>query len=674
MVCDYRKLNAILVPRAMPISSNLAQQFNEVGANSIFSNIDCRKAFNQILLTKESVPLTAITTSFGLYEYLRLPFGLRDASGEWCDVMRTVYSHIKNLKLWVDDTLLASKSEEEHADDVIRIIDASVKWRILLASDKCRFGDRCGEYAGHIVTQQSLRPLPKVVRRLTRFGQEPPSSWTVTKVRQFMGCVNWLGHYIPIDAAQRTRLQKLVLVDDNNTSSVIPECESLHAHALVYKQASVNSAPKILVVRIGGKWQFPSATMPQDAKHHSNCEEHLITLLVNHYRIPAASISPGTLPVMPFTWVNGKPLMCRKGTPKKDAQFHVPVALRMAERKLPPAPPDQPGVDDEKKPTDWMWVDLASGSINEPEPSFDGIRTLPGDLFRGKVDFAKNSYLDTAPYVAIWLSVIRDGANTRKKTKRKKASNAESEQKVTWTEDTHNALNSICTYLTGPAGVQHFDADKDIHMFCDSSQFGRAAAIFQAVTDGSGVVDNTVLAPVQFTCQQAKATEMTKAAGDIEMDGWLSMFRALRPFILACRAKKYCYGDHNNLTTSIHNTPTNDKAYRQISELIHYFPMEMIQTKGKDMGFIDWLSRIVTAEWNDRDASYFLSEAFTGLEKAERRKTVASSLKTLLLPTSADTLSSRRLRERFIERVASGEFQTREGDTKQQLGVAYDNI
>ena len=59
---------------------NAQTLFHRLAAATIFSKIDLVKAYHQIPMNTISIPLTAITSPFGLFEYPYMPFGVHNAS------------------------------------------------------------------------------------------------------------------------------------------------------------------------------------------------------------------------------------------------------------------------------------------------------------------------------------------------------------------------------------------------------------------------------------------------------------------------------------------------------------------------------------------------------------------------------------------------------------------
>ncbi len=192
LVVDYRKLNAITISEAFPFPC-IEDQIRGLEGSTYFSQIDLNQGFYQISMKKEDVPKTSFVVPSGQYEFLVMPFGLKNSPRSFQRAMVKILGDLTYVKVFLDDILVFSKTKEEHLSHLEIVMTRLKIHGSTINREKSHFFQTQVEYLGVIIDKDGVRPCMRVINQISTIKK--PN--TINQVRKVLGMINYFRAFIP---------------------------------------------------------------------------------------------------------------------------------------------------------------------------------------------------------------------------------------------------------------------------------------------------------------------------------------------------------------------------------------------------------------------------------------------------------------------------------------------
>jgi hypothetical protein len=191
---DYCPLNVVTIKNKYPLP-RIDVLFDQLVGAKVFSKIDLCFGYHQIKIRASDIPKTAFSTRYGLYEFLVMSFGLTNAPAYFMYLMNSVFMPEldKFVVVFIDDILVYSKNEEEHAGHLHVALQHLREHHLYAKLSKCDFWLKEIKFLGHTISQAGMAVDPDKVQEVMNW--KPPT--TVHQIRSFLGLAGYYRRFIP---------------------------------------------------------------------------------------------------------------------------------------------------------------------------------------------------------------------------------------------------------------------------------------------------------------------------------------------------------------------------------------------------------------------------------------------------------------------------------------------
>ncbi|QRW01435.1 Transposon Tf2-1 polyprotein [Ceratobasidium sp. AG-Ba] len=193
LVTDYRKINNITIPDQFPMPLQV-ELVDQVKNAKIYSKLDLRWGFNNIRIKEGDEWKTAFRTAYGIYEYLVMPFGLKNAPAVLQRMMNDIFRHLLGVTVvvYMDDILIFSEKEEDHAEHVKEVLKILRDNNLYAKLAKCEFFVKKVIFLGLVITPEGISMEEEKIKAIMEWG----APRKIKEVQAFLGFVNFYRRFI----------------------------------------------------------------------------------------------------------------------------------------------------------------------------------------------------------------------------------------------------------------------------------------------------------------------------------------------------------------------------------------------------------------------------------------------------------------------------------------------
>ncbi|MBW0509129.1 hypothetical protein O181_048844 [Austropuccinia psidii MF-1] len=208
---DFRALNNYTNADRYPIP-RIPHALDKLAKARYITKIDCMQGFHQNGVKPNSMKLLRIICNMGIYEYTRIPFGIKNAPSHFQRIMDTIFQE-EILEGWmvvyINDIIIYPKTWEDHIQYIDRVLSKCTPINLKISLERGNFGQQELLALGHKVSGLSLAIDQNKVAAVL----QKPVPRNIKEMQSFLGFASYYRNHIKHFAHIASSLYKLCSKD-----------------------------------------------------------------------------------------------------------------------------------------------------------------------------------------------------------------------------------------------------------------------------------------------------------------------------------------------------------------------------------------------------------------------------------------------------------------------------
>ena len=218
LCCDFRALNKKTVQDKHPLP-RVQETLDSLGGSKWFTVLDQSRAYYQGFVAEEDRHKTAFVSPWGLYEWVRIPFGLTNAPAKFQRYMEETVADFRDKFAlpYLDDVIVYSKLFAEHLSHISQVLRRMKDRGLKLNIAKCKFFQSSVKFLGRVVTKDGYRMDDDSIAAAKALKDVHPKN--VSDVRHIMGLLGYHRRSVQDFSRRAKSITNLLLTKGRTTAS-----------------------------------------------------------------------------------------------------------------------------------------------------------------------------------------------------------------------------------------------------------------------------------------------------------------------------------------------------------------------------------------------------------------------------------------------------------------------